>query len=185
MNAYVRTTGNGYKVMCVNGAKVLGGNFRNFSGKNQYDDSDGGTRYFNIQVDEEFVQIMKDFGCDVKWYERYGIYHLKCIVSWKLRDPDVYIVSNNMIETKQTEETIGDLDHVNNIDFVDMELSISHWKNPLREGISTYASGVYFYLGQSYSSEQLYNERRTAYQAQQPEPVQMEFTPVEDEDIPF
>lgn len=184
MEAYTRVTGSGYVVMCIKGAKVLGGNFRNLKGYDRYNNTDGGTRYFNIQVDEDKVQTLKDFGCDVQYYEPYQLWHLKCIVSWKLRDPDVYVVASNGVRTKQTEQTIGDLDRNNNIDFVDMELSISHWKNPGREGNSTYASGVHFYLGETYSSEQSYYER---FANIQPEPVQpvLPGMPEMEDDTPF
>ncbi len=90
-----------------------------------------------------------------------------------------------MVETQMTEQTIGDLDNNGRLDFVDMEIAKSHWTYMGSEGYSAYASDVYIYLGQPSASQQRFMERRAAYQAQQPEPAQMEFTPVEDDDIPF
>ncbi|MBP5461578.1 MAG: hypothetical protein J6Y20_05570 [Lachnospiraceae bacterium] len=162
MNAYVRTTGNGYQIMCIQGARILGGSWRNFSGEARTYDS-GGKHHFAIEIEERFVQLLKDFGFNVGFYQRDdnpGFYHLDITVSWSLRDPDVNVVAYNGVKTHQSEATIGDLDRNTNIDFADMELTAYHWTMPGgRSGVKPYAEHVYIYLGQPSSSEQRYQER--------------------------
>lgn len=183
MNAYVRTTGNGYKVMCVEGAHILGGSWRNFSAEQRMYDN-GGNHHFAIQIDDEFIDVFKSLGFNVGRYEkedRDGFNYLDISISWKLRDPGVYLIAHNGVKTKLDELTVSDLDHNNNIEFADMELSPHHWTMGGREGVKPYASNLYIYLGQPSISEQRYQER---FGSRQPEPA-YEFTPVEDDDIPF
>lgn len=188
MNAYVRTTGNGYEIMYIEGARILAGGWRNFS-KEQRQTDNGNNRHFNIEVDESCVDILKNFGFDVKYYQpksedRPGFYHLDVVVSWKFSDPNVNVIAYNGVKTQQTEEMIGDLDHNNNIEYADMELTRSHWSYLGREGIKAYASNLYIYLGQPSMSEQRYSQRFGVPSNAQPEVVYDRIVNDED-DIPF
>lgn len=187
MNAYVRSTGGGYQIMCISDAKVMGGNWSDWSGNSN--EFSNGTHHFKIEVDEQFVDVLKGFGFDVKWYQKDetypGFWFLDINISWKLRDPEVYVVAHNGVRTKQTEQTIGDLDGNHNIAFADMELSASRWEYMGRSGVKPYASNVYIYLGSPSSSEQRYQERfSNVHQPELPGMPQPALVNDED-DIPF
>lgn len=188
MNAYVRTTGNGYKIMCVTDAKIMGGNWSDFSGNSTM--YSNGSKHFKIEVDPSCVDILKSFGFDVKWYQKDeaypGFWFLDINISWKLRDPEIYVIAHNGVKTKQTEETIGDLDGNRNIEFADMELTASHWEYMGKSGVKPYASNVYIYLGSPSSSEMRYNERYgNGYHPDAVQPMLPTLEPDDTEDIPF
>lgn len=193
MNAYSRKSANGYSnVVCVENAKILGGGWSDFGGNSSQ--FSNGTHHFKIEVDDQFVDFLKSQGFDVKWYQKnedyQGFYFLDINLSWKNRDPNVFLVAYNGTKTRMSEETIGDLDGNRNIDYADMELGASHWEYMGKKGVKPYASNLYIYLGQPSFAEQRYLERYGNVAVERtpiptPEPVQETFIPNDEDDIPF
>ena len=181
MEAYTRMK-SGRPVLCVNDAEILYGSWSNFAGVNNMGQEV--MKFFNIKVDPECVQAISDYGLEAKWYERDGIYHLKCNLSWRFGDPEVYLIASNGIMTELTEQMVADLQNRRNIDHVDFEATKSFWKNDMNgtSGWSAYANSVHIYLCGPTEPERRYQERFG--NTQQPEPVQMALFPDED-DIPF
>ena len=182
MKAVILNKGNNYQVVGIRDAKIVGrpgSPWRKFTGVQ----TDNGIKHqFTIEIDEEYVQMLKDFNLNVGWYEKegyQGFHYLTVTLSWKFRDPEVYTVAYNKVKSKETEESIGDLDQNGNLDHVNMEISASHYNSHGREGYTAYANDVYIYLGAPSFSEQIYMEENGG------EPIQETFIPVEDEDIPF
>lgn len=166
MNATIVNKGNGYKVVSIQDAEIVGfpgSVWRKFKGV----PTDNGLKHsFVISIDEQYVEMLRSMNFEVNYYNKEGrdpFYYLTITLSWRFKDPEVYIVSNNMVETKMNEETIGDLDQFNNIQTVDMEIRASHYNSHGREGFTTYANDVYFYLGAPAASSMRYEERRREY----------------------
>ena len=183
MNVYTRTVGNNYQVVGLEHAQILSGGWRNFSAEQRQYDS-GQTRHFAVLVEEQNVQPLEQFGFNVGFYQpkdtgRDGYHYLDINLGWKLRDPKISIVSSGTT-VKQTEETIGDLDRLNNIDYADIEVSPYHWNNNGRSGVKPWVSEMFVYLEQP---SPIYNNWRSRTEDVQ-EPVQMALFPDED-DIPF
>ena len=190
MNAVIVDKGNGYQAVSITGAQIVGypgSVWRNFKGT----PTDNGLKHtFVIEIDEQFVQMLRDLNFSVNYYDKEGrrpFYYLTVSLSWRFRDPKVYVVAYNMVQTQQTEETVADLDQCSNISFIDMEISASHYNSHGREGYTAYGNDVFVYLGAPSYSEQLYMERlknSAAYQPQlpnMPDPV----ISADPDDIPF
>ena len=190
MNATIVDKGDGYRVVSITNAKIVGypgSIWRKFKGVQ----TETGLKHtFVVYIDEQYVQMLKDRNFEVGYYNKEGrdpFYFLKITLSWRYSDPMVYVVAHNMVRTQQSEEAIGDLDQCDNIQFIDMDISASHYNSHGREGYTAYGKNVHFYLGASSLSEQLYLERYKnaaveRSQIQMPEPAQ-EPLPWED-DIP-
>ena len=174
-----------YKVAGIRNAQIVGrpgSPWRKFAGVQ----SDNGIKHqFTVEIDEQYVQMLKDFNLNVGWYEKEGyrgFYYLTVTLSWKFKDPNVFTVAYNGVRTKESEVTIGDLDQNDNLQYVNMEVAPSHYNSHGREGYTAYANNVYIYLGAPSFSEQIYLEQ---YGDQAAVPAQASFIPAEDEDIPF
>lgn len=187
MNVYVRNTGNGYPVVGLEHAKILAGDWRNFSAKQRMYDN-GGTHHFAILVEAENVEKLTNIGFNVRHYqpknrpEDPGYSYLDINFGWQLRDPNIFVISDG-VSTHQTEESVGDLDMLNNIDYADIEVSPRHWTNNGRSGVKPWVSEMYVYLQEPSPIYRNYQNRiQTSMEPVQPE---IPFTPSEEDDIPF
>lgn len=186
MNVTIVNKGNNYRVASIEGAHLIGrpgSLWRKFAGV----PTDGGLKHqFTIEVDEEFVDILRSLNLEPKHYEKEGydpFWYLTISLSWRFRDPEVYTIAYNMVKSKETEQTIGDLDQNSNVQFIDLEVAASHYNSHGREGYTAYGSNVYIYLGAPSLSEQRYLERcGINVEAGQGELPGM---PDTDEDVPF
>lgn len=189
MNACIVNKRDNYQVVSVTDAVILGNPgspWRKFTGTQ----TDKGIRHqFSIKIDEPYVQLLKDYGLEPKWYERDGYWYLTVNISWRFGDPIVWLVSYNGVRTQMTEDMLGGLDQNGNLQFVDMDLTKSHWTYMGSEGESAYGSNIYIYLGQPSRSEQRYMERYGQYAAAPLTPTYQPELPgmplAEEEDIPF
>lgn len=188
MEASIVNKGGGYRVVSIRNAQIVGypgSIWRKFKGVQR---ENGIIHSFVIYIDEQYVQMLKDMNFPVGYYNKEGrdaFFYLTITLSWLFKDPNVFIVAHNMVRTKQTEESIADLDQNDNIQFIDMEISASHYNSHGREGYTAYGNNVHFYLGAPSISEQLYLERyqnAAVERAAAPEPVQEELP--WDDDIP-
>ncbi|MBP5594984.1 MAG: hypothetical protein J6Y02_06355 [Pseudobutyrivibrio sp.] len=132
-------------------AKLMGGKFKNFSGKaNDYNRE--GSRYINVVIPEEYVSEIADKGWVVKELppREEGdapVYFMKVNIRFQedggYSDPKIYkgISQDNM--HKVTVETVGDLDK-DEIEHVDIVIRPYHWSRKSgEEGIAAYLDEMY------------------------------------------
>ncbi len=182
MNAYIYKE-DGYDVMGVQGAAI----FKPFTNFAEVDGK--GNHHFNIEVEPEFVELMKQFGFEPKFLDgQDGKYRehwiIDAVIGYKKGDPGVTTVAYNGVKSPLTENELGDLDRVS-ISFVDMTLTRNFWEVNGRKGVKPWAKNLYFYLSGPSFAEQRYQERFG--NVQQPElPGMPQPALVNDEDdIPF
>lgn len=127
----------------LNNVKLI---WTNFAGNvSQYNMK--GNRTFNIVLDEDNANMLRDRGLNIKVHpsknpEDPPIYTLQCFVSFSPYPPEeLYrIVPRGKI--RLNEETIGNLDH-EDIDFANVKLNLSHWTMPDgRIGIKPYVNKI-------------------------------------------
>lgn len=140
--------------LIMEGAELLFGSFRNFSGaKGRYNAE--GQRSFNVQVEPEFIPMLEEVGINVKYFrsdlededqeEKPGFFRVKVNYDG-LRPPVAYVrygEKGKFVEL--TAETIGQLDHAV-FDNVDLILNPSHYEVNGSSGTSLYLNKGYFTL---------------------------------------
>ena len=95
----------------IRDAAILPGAWRNFSGRGDQFNREG-TRVFNIGLPEDVALAVKAEGLNVKAKETDEgevRYHLKVEASWKIKAPQIYLISGNS-RTLLSEELVGILD---------------------------------------------------------------------------
>ena len=132
-------------------AKLMGGKFKNFSGKGS-DYNREGSRYINVVIPEENVNELISKGWVIKELPPKeegdaSVYFLKVNIRFQddggFNDPKIYkgVSSDNM--HKVTVDTVGDLDR-DELEHVDMVIRPYHWKRSNgEEGISAYLEEMY------------------------------------------
>lgn len=189
MKVYVRKNGNGYDTVGLEHAQILGGVWRNFAKLAKPGTfEDGKKRHFAVLIDDENAKNLTDLGFNVKYYqpkdsEREGYNYLDIsIADWVIKDEKISVVSTDMIEVKQNFDTIGNLDHANNIDFADIEITPRRWEMNGASGIKAWLSEMYVYLQEPSPIHQNFEQRYSASGIQT-----ARVTPIveDEEDIPF
>lgn len=137
----------------VENAQLLGGGFKNFSGKgSQYNRE--GDRFCHIRIDEDKVDELREAGWNIK--ERPGrdaddsiLYYMKVNIRYAgpndkiKRNPKIYKGTADGKMHLLTEENVGSLDR-DEIEKVDIVINPSVWSRPDNsEGISAYLEEMY------------------------------------------
>lgn len=132
-------------------AKLMGGKFKNFSGKaNEYNRE--GNRYINVVIPENKAQQLADLGWTIKELPPReegdpSVFFMKVNIKFKQdgakSDPKIFkgISQDNMHRVNY--DSIGDLDR-DEIDHIDMVVRPYHWgKEGEKNGISAWLDEMY------------------------------------------
>lgn len=133
------------KNIIIRGAKILGGQFRNFSGEERrYNER--GKRNFCVEIPPELVDELKEQGWNISCldgnanYEE-PLYFIRAIVRFDKRPPMVVLVSGKT-KTQLDEETIGMLDWADIVE-AKVELSPSWYDINGNQGYTAYLRTLY------------------------------------------
>lgn len=132
----------------IRDAFILPGGWRNFSGKaDQY--TREGDRSFNIALPEEPALALRAAGLNVKSRENQDgdvSYNLKIAVSWKIKAPQIQLISGNT-RTLLAEELVGILDDAEIIK-ADVMIDPSPYEVNGRKGIKAYLRKAFITIQQ-------------------------------------
>lgn len=134
--------------------------FRNFSGKPDQFNKEGGKRGFSIRLAEDFALNLERAGWNVKPLrmreeDTEQFYHLPVAVSYKIRGPRVWLVTNvdpvtgiGRNKTMLTEEMIDMLDV---LEFTKVDLSVTayDWEVNGKTGRKAYLEAIFCTLYES------------------------------------
>lgn len=127
----------------IRDANILPGGWRNFSGREDAFNKTG-KREFNITLPQDVAEDLAAQGLNVKTKEVEdgdARHTLKITVSWKIKAPQIYMISGNT-KTLLPEELVGILDDLDIVK-ADITLDISSWEVNGRSGLSPYLSKAY------------------------------------------
>lgn len=150
----------------IEGAEVLGGPFKNFSGKpGQYNPA--GRRTFCIRIDKKTADQMADEGWNIKQLDPredgdLPIYYIQARIRFDNVPPTIYMLTGrNNKKTRLTEETIDLLD-ASVIEWCDVTLSPYCWEIKSKDGVSTgitaYVDVLYIKVAQDAFAEKYADE---------------------------
>lgn len=131
-------------------AKIMGGKFKNFSGR-QTEYNKEGSRYIHIVIPSDKVDDLIEKGWTIKQLppREEGdepVYFLKVnirfVADGGINDPKIYkgISSDNM--HKVTVDTVSDMDR-DEFENIDIVIRPYHWSRSTGEGISAYLEEMY------------------------------------------
>lgn len=131
-------------------AKLLGGSFKNFSGRPDKYNSAGGKRTFHVVIPEELVSELQAEGWNIKRLkprpdddpEDIPKAHLQVSVAYGNVPPKIYICTKKN-KRELTEETISELDYV---DMANVDLVIRPYQWELdngNSGVKAYVKTMY------------------------------------------
>ena len=132
------------------GKLLKGGTWMNFSGEaTKY--SAAGQRYFNLMLDPESAEGLKEAGWNVKWTKGSEEYaptpFIKVNISYANKGPDIKIITSESKKvTNITEKTIGMLDYA---EIVSVDVNINPYHSPLCTddfGYSAYLKSMNVYI---------------------------------------
>lgn len=127
--------------LLIQDTEILGGPYRNFSGKEGKFNSEG-DRFFNILVPEELVPELINDGWNVKPMKSdESKFHLKVKVSYRYKKPKIVTITSKG-QRMLSEEDIDDLDWADILS-ADVYINPSHYNISGREGISAYLDALY------------------------------------------
>lgn len=153
---YAPTFQNGELI--IQGAHILGGKFKNFSGEERQFNPEG-VRSFHVRLDEQTAQQLISDGWNVKFKEprteeEEGFYHVNVVVGFKSKRPPllVLISSKGRVDLGQHECEI--LDWVD-MEHVDLIINPYHWKIEAtgKSGIKAYLKAIYVTLREDYLTQ--------------------------------
>lgn len=130
----------------IEGAKLLRGDFKNFSGR-ETKFNRGGNRNFCVRIeDPEQAKALSEDGWNVKCLEPRDEnedpkYYIPVAVRFDNIPPKVYMVTRR-VKTKLDEESIGELDTAE-LKNVDLVISPSRWEVNGKTGIKAYLKTMY------------------------------------------
>lgn len=141
----------------IRDAAILPGGWRNFSGReDQYNKT--GKREFNIALPQDVANALAEQGLNVKVRETEEgekTYYLKCTASWKIKAPQIYLISGNQ-KTLLSEELVGILDDADIIK-ADITLDAVPWDVNGRSGLTAYLAKAYITIVQDELDEEYAN----------------------------
>jgi hypothetical protein len=125
----------------IKNANILPGRWRNFSGEPD-DFHPKGSRYFNIQLDEESANMLSADGWNVKtkvYDDGTPIYTLQVKINFDSKEPPKIkqITRNNREGTILDSESVRDLDRAY-IERADVRISPYEWNVNGKSGITAY-----------------------------------------------
>jgi hypothetical protein len=125
----------------LEGAEVLGGIFKNFSGKaSQYNPA--GRRTFCIRLDKRTADAMADEGWNIKTLDPREdgdepIYYIQARIRFDNVPPTVFMLTGRKNKKTRLDEDTIDLLDSSIIEWCDVTLSPYHWEIKTKEGVST------------------------------------------------
>lgn len=129
----------------IENAHLLGGSFKNFSGKASKFTPEG-VRTFCVAIDPETAEKLRFDGWNVKQLkprdeDEEPLDYLQVRVSYKGRPPRVVLISGKT-HTELTEETIGMLDWAE-IENADLTIVPYNWEVNGKSGVKAYLKSLY------------------------------------------
>ena len=130
--------------------------WRNFAGREEEYNAEG-DRNFTIRIeDPELAESIREDGWNVRYLDpredgESGVHYLKVKVSYKFREPRIYLVKPPREEGGEPvllplmESTIAMLDY-SRFENVDLVVSPSFWSRNGRSGVSAYLESMYVQL---------------------------------------
>lgn len=131
-------------------AKIMGGKFKNFSGK-QTDYNREGARYINVVIPSDMVGELVEKGWAIKNLPPREdgdepVYFLKVnirfVADGGVNDPKIYKGTSPDNMHRVSAETVADLDR-DEFENVDIVIRPYHWSRSSGEGISAYLEEMY------------------------------------------